>query len=248
MVAAVERRVMLRAMSERGWNVIAHEPIEKLEENLWRVEGSLPGMPMKRVMTVGKRADGRLVIHNAIALDDASMAALEAFGEPAFLVVPNGYHRLDAPAFKARYPKIAAYCPRAARSRVEKVVPVDGDYGAFPADDAVKLETLAGVGDAEGIMTVKSSSGTTIVFNDMLFNMPHTTGAHGFVFKHVTGSSGGPKVTRIARLFLLKDKVAFRRELERLADTPDLVRVIVSHHETIGGDVAGTLRSVARTL
>ncbi|NUO50244.1 MAG: hypothetical protein HOV80_15425 [Polyangiaceae bacterium] len=235
-------------MADTTWNVLPHRAIEKLETNLWRVEGDLPGMPIKRVMTVAKRSDGRLVIHNAMALEEAAMREVEAFGEPAFLVVPNGWHRMDAPAFKARYPKITVLCPTGSKKKVEQVVAVDGDYDAYPQDDDVRLEPLGGVGDAEGIMTVKSSSGTTLVLNDAIFNMPHVPGFQGFVFKHLTASSGGPKVSRIAKYFMVKDKAAFRSELERLAGTPGLVRAIVSHHETITGDVAATLRGVAASL
>src|SRR6266542_7018228 len=47
-----------------GWTVLAHDPIEKLAENLWRVRGSLPRMTLKRVMTVARLDDGRLVVHS----------------------------------------------------------------------------------------------------------------------------------------------------------------------------------------
>jgi hypothetical protein len=238
---------MLGAMDD-SWRVLPHRPIEKLEDNLWRVQGDLEGMPMKRVMTVAKRSDGRLVIHNGIALEQAAMKELEAFGEPAFLVVPNGYHRMDAPRFKARYPEISVVCPKGATAKVAKVVPVDLDYERYPDDTDVSLATLAGVGDAEGVMTVRSAAGTTVVFNDAVFNMPHVGGAQGWVLRHVTGSTGGPKVSRIARFFIVKDKRAFRADLERIAATPGLKRVIVSHHEVIEGDVAGTLRTVASTM
>src|SRR5687767_7163258 len=108
------------------WKVLPHGPIEKLEDNLWRVEGSLPGgMPLKRVMTVARLRDGQLVIHNAIALGPAEMAELERFGKPAYLIVPNAYHRLDAKIWKDRYPQIAAGCPAGARAKVSEVVPVD---------------------------------------------------------------------------------------------------------------------------
>jgi len=44
------------------WKVLPHKPIEKLAENLWRVEGDLEGMPLKRVMAIAKRADGSLEV------------------------------------------------------------------------------------------------------------------------------------------------------------------------------------------
>ncbi len=230
------------------WTAQPHEPIQQLEENLWTVRGSLPGMAMLRTMTVARRTDGRLVLHSAIVMDEASMKEMESWGTPAFLVVPNGYHRLDAAAFKARYPEIVVLCPAAARKKVERLVQVDGTYEDFPPDEDVKLEYLDGLARAEGAMVVRSRKGTSVVMCDALFNMPHVGGLQGFVFRHVTGSSGGPRVSRIARWFVVKDKKAYRAELRRLAAIPDLVRVVVAHQEPIAGDVAGALRAVADTL
>lgn len=245
--AAVGTLRTMRARHE-SWKVLPHEPIEKLEDNLWRVEGQLENMPLKRVMTLARLPDGRLVIHSAIALGEAAMAEVEAWGEPAFLVVPNGYHRLDVSAFKRRYPKLQVVCPRAARSRVAEVAPVDLDLGELPPLPDVKLRHLEGCGDAEGVMVVRSGEGATLVLNDVVFNMPHLPGLKGLVFRYVTASSGGPRVSRVARMFIVKDRNALRADLERLAATPDLRRIIVSHHQIIDHDPGGTLRRVADQL
>jgi hypothetical protein len=237
---------MLRPMAI--WRVLPHRPIERLTENLWRVEGDLDGMPLKRVMTVAKRADGALVIHNAMALEDAAMREIEAWGEVAFVIVPSGYHRMDAPAFHERYPKAKILCPSGARKKVEQVVPVSGTYEDFPADEAVRFEMLDGLRGAEGVMIVRSKEGTSVVFTDALFNMPHPPGFTGFVFKHVTASSGGPRVSRVTRLFLVKDNAAFRASLERLAQISDLRRIIVAHHETVEVEPSRVLLQVASTL
>jgi hypothetical protein len=231
------------------WKVLEHAPVERLADNLLRVEGAIPGMPLRRVMTVARRSDGGTIIHNAVPLDEASMKIIEALGDPAYLVVPNGYHRLDAKVFKDRYPKIRVVAPRGARKKVEEVVPVDLTIEEVPRDATVNVEPLDGVGEAEGVMTVQSADGATLVFNDVLFNMPHVSGVSGFVLKHVAQSTGGPRVSRLARWFLLKDKEAVRAELLRLAKTPNLRRVIVSHHQMIQGPEAGaTLERVAATL
>src|SRR5437773_1551405 len=129
------------------WKVLPHRPIEKLSPALWRVEGDLP--PMKRVMSIGKRADGTLVVHNGIALDDAEMAELDAWGKVSTIVVPNGYHRLDAKIFKDRYPDARVLAPTGARAKVEKVVPVDGTYSDLAADATVELVHLDGTKDRE---------------------------------------------------------------------------------------------------
>lgn len=230
------------------WKTLPHGPIEKLSERVWRVEGSLEGMDMKRVMTVARRADGTLVVHNAIALGDAEMAELDAWGKVDLIVVPNGYHRLDAPAFHARYPDARIVCPAGARAKVAKVVPVAATYDDVPADAAVAFETLDGTKQREGVMIVRDDAGATLVVNDAVFNMPHLSGFTGFVLRRLTGSTGGPRVSRIARLLVIADKPAFRAHLERLAALDGLRRVIVSHHVVIDDAPADTLRAVAATL
>jgi hypothetical protein len=225
-----------------------HGPIEKISENLWRVVGPVPGLPMKRVMTLVRRDDGGVVIHSPIALEPAAFAEVEAWGSPRVVIVPSRYHRIDAPSFAARYPGIDVTCPPGARAAVEKVVPVTYTYESFKADGTLRIETLDGTKGGEGVMIVRSSDGTTLVFNDALFNMPHIGGVHGFVLKYVTQSSGGPRVTRLARLAILRDKVQVRAHFQRLAGLPGLVRIIVAHHDMIIDAPGDTLRRVAGTL
>ena len=55
------------AKANVDWTVLPHGPIERLAENLWWVQGDLPGMSLKRVMTVARLDDRRLVIHSAIS-------------------------------------------------------------------------------------------------------------------------------------------------------------------------------------
>src|SRR5882757_7923482 len=93
------------AKANTDWNVKWHGPIERLAENLWWVQGAIPNMSLKRTMVIVRLSDGRLVIHNGIALGAEAMEEIERWGRPAFLLVPNGIHRLDAPAYKRRYPE-----------------------------------------------------------------------------------------------------------------------------------------------
>jgi hypothetical protein len=224
------------------WKVLPHGPIEKLSDRLWRVEGELDSI--KRVMSIAKCADGSLVIHNSIALGDAEMAEVDEFGKVGFILVPNGFHRLDAKVFADRYPSAKVLCPQGARKKVEQVVPVNGNYEDFPADTNVELFTFDGTKAREGGLIVRGND-TSLVLNDAVFNMPHGTGFTGFMFRRVTGSTGEPKVSRLLKWLVLADKAAFRTHLEKLAAVPDLRRIVVSHHLTITDDAAGTLGRVA---
>jgi hypothetical protein len=237
------------ASAHTEWKVLPHGPIEKLADNLWWVQGSLPGMSLKRTMTIVRLTDGRLLIHNAIALDDAGMREIENWGTPAFLVVPNGGHRLDAPAFKKRYPSILVVAPKGSRARIEAVVPVDLTYDRFPANETVHFEALHGVQDAEGAMLVRSSDGVTVVLNDSVFNMDRKRDPLGFLFTTLAGSAPGPRVSRLAKLLYVKDKPALRSDLERLAGTPGLQRLVVAHEKVASGpSAAEALRTAATYL
>lgn len=226
------------------WTVLEHRPIERLAENLWRVEGKMPDGRTQRQMVVARRSDGALVIYNAIALDDTEMKELEAFGRPGMLVVPNGFHRQDALIYKERYPDLRVYAPAGARKKVSQVVFVEGDFDQAPFDDAVRLLHLDGVSKSEGVMQVSSSDGTTLVFNDVVLNMSAQKG----IMKLVLGPTGRPSVPRVVRLVMMRDKRALSTHLARLAETPRLVRVLVGHGSPIVDRPAEALRAVAREL
>lgn len=228
------------AKPPRPWTVTQHDPIRKLEKNLWDVEGSLPGAPMKRRMTIARRQDGRLVLFNGVPLEESAMKELEAWGEPAFLVVPNGGHRLDIHAYKQRYPKLRVLCPARAAKKVSERVPVDGSMSDFPADPDIALEELGGSKYGDGMMVVKSRGSTTIVFADAFFNIPKA----GLLLT-LLGFTGGPKLTRVFRMFFLADAAGYAAHMRRLAELPGLKRLIVTHGDIVESDAPGVLRRLA---
>jgi hypothetical protein len=206
-------------------------------------------MSLERNMTVARLGDGRLVIHSAVALDAEGMHALESWGTPAFLLVPSAYHRIDAPRYKARYPELVVLTPRGARDKVSRVVAVDGDYDDLPTNDTVRLEYPQGLAEREGAMRVRSDDGVTLVLNDSVFNMDDKRDLLGYLFTRLLGSAPGPRVSRLAKLAIVKDKQAFRAELERYAAMPDLVRLIVAHEKLAhGADARAALLQAATYL
>lgn len=224
------------------WKVSPHGPIEKLSDRLWRVEAKLEGLPLHRVMTIARRADGTLVVHNAIPLAEDAMAELDAWGKVATIVVPNRFHRLDALPFSQRYPEARVLCPAGATKQVQKVVKVDGSYEDLPADGTVDLVSLDGTKQREGAMIVRGEV-TSVVFNDAVFNMDHAHGFMGFMLRLV-GASGPANVDIIVRWFIISDKKAFRSHFEQLAELPRLAHIVVSHHKVITEEPAAMLRQL----
>jgi hypothetical protein len=189
-------------------------------------------------MTVARLADGRVLIWSAIPLDEPSMKELEAWGTPAFLIVPSALHRLDAAAYKARYPELRVYCPRGAQKATREVVPVDGLLDDFPSDPHVSFRPLAGIKDKEGVMLVRSADGTSVVLNDALFNMPVPRDFPASLIVKMLGSAPGPRISRVVKLLWMSDKAAFRESLRKLSEISDLTRVIVAHDSPISGPAA----------
>jgi hypothetical protein len=237
------------AKAKTEWAVLEHGPIEKLAENVWWVWGSLAGMSLKRNMTVVRLDSGELLMHNAVALGEAAMKEIEAFGAPTYLIAPSQYHRVDTARFKQRYPQLRVYTPRNARSKIEEVVKVDGTYEDLPARDDVRFESPVALGGLEGVMLVRSKDGTTVVLNDAVFNMDKKQDFLGYLITTLMGSAPGPRVSRLAKAAIVKDKKGFRADLERFAAIPDLVRVIVAHEKVASGaDAAAALRTAATYL
>jgi hypothetical protein len=225
------------------WTVLPHEPIEKHSQNLWSVSGKMPGGNQRR-MAIAKRADGGLVIHNPIALDDDEMREIEAFGTPAFLVVPNSFHRMDSIIYKKRYPGAKVLCPKSARGRVSKVVEVAGHLDEMPKDEVVELFHLRGMKQREGAITVRSSGKSAAVFNDTLLNLPQGTG----VVNWFMAPTGTLSVPRFARFMLLKESAELKQHLHELAATPGLEHLVPGHGDVLQGEVAGALHSAAERL
>ncbi|MDB4966530.1 MAG: hypothetical protein JWN44_2219 [Myxococcales bacterium] len=225
------------------WTVLPHRPVQKLEENLWFVEGKLGNI--RRVMVVARLKDGRLVIWNAIALDEAHMKELEAWGTPAFLVVPNAMHRMDCKIWKQRYPELKVIAPAAARAKVHQLIPVDGTDGDF-GDDSVRVFAPEPTRGRDAAMEVRSQGGTTLVVNDLVFNQRNQPGLAGLAFRLAGFTGDKPRVPPAARLFFVKDKPGLKLWFEAEAQKAHK-RLIVSHGDIVDAP-AQALRDAAASF
>jgi len=231
------------------WLVLPHDPIQELSENLWRVEGALPHFSLRRVMTVVRLQDGRLLIHSAIALDEGSMKKLEAWGDPAILLIPHRRHRMDAPRYKRRYPQLRVFAPPAVVKPASEVIHVDGTLAEVQLDSSASLELLAGTGEAEAALVVHSRDGVSVVLTEVVFDLEPPKSALLRAALRLTGFGPGPVVTPVVKLELLTDRPALGAHLQRLASIPELTRLIVGHSRmSVGREAGNALRRAAASL
>lgn len=235
-------------MANTTWKVAQHESLVTVADGVWAVNAKLDVLPIGRRMTILRQSSGELLIHSAVACDEETMAAIDRLGPVGCIIVPSASHTIDAPRYAARYPDARVLCPRPARRLVEKVLPVHGHYDELPTGAAVRVESIDGI-PGEGVFIHTDAAGeVTLVFNDALMNLPdHLPGFKGWLTK-VMGSTGGLKVTGIARRFIVKDQSAYAAHLRRLAEISGLRRIVVSHGDLILDEAAAALRPVARTL
>ena len=231
------------------WTVLPHGKLSRLDDNLLSVTGDIhmPVADFPRRMTVIRLRSGKLVIYSAIALDEAEMNALEDFGEPAFLIVPNDIHRLDAKIWKDRYPQLSVISPAGVRKKVEAVVPVDSTTADFD-DPRVQYVTVPGTEEHEAALVVKTWSGTTLVVSDLIWNLEDRPGFGGWLFRVMGFTGGEPRIPTVVELRAIKDKNALRDQLEAWARIGDLNRIIVSHGAIVTRDPSGVLVHLAQTL
>jgi len=239
---------MAKPFSE--WTVLPHGKLTRLDENLLSVTGWLNMPPMGQVerrMSVVRLRDGRLVIYSAIALDEAEMRALERFGTPSILIVPNSIHRMDSKIWKDRYPAMTLVAPAGARAKVEKIVHVDAtdvDFG----DPAVRFVPVPGTGEREAALVVETASGTTLIVSDLIFDLKNRPGLSGWFFKKIRLTGDEPHLPPVVRKRLVNNTEELRAQFERWSRLPNLNRVVIAHGSIIGNDAAEVLERMAKEL
>lgn len=231
----------------REWTVQPHGPVEQMDEGLLTVAGEI-AMPLGRFprrMTVVALKRGGTAIWSAIPLREPAMREIEALGVPKFLVIPGIAHRLDAAAWKARYPAIKVLCPPGARDAAMEAVPVDATHDILRDPDSA-FETVPGTGAQEGALTVTRGERTTLVLNDILANVrnPHGFGAQIMARLFGFGVSR-PRLPRPVASKLVDDPKSLAANFRRWADLPGLARVIVGHGDVITDNPRAVLLRVA---
>jgi hypothetical protein len=142
-------------------------------DTIWATERPVwfGGVCIRARTTIVRLAGGALWIHSPGPPTDQVCAALEALGEVRWIMVPNRYHHLQAPATAARYPKAVVVGPKSAEARNPKV------RVAMSADDPAYLEAtpeltpiqLKGVPFLDETVFFHAASGTLIAA-DLVMN------------------------------------------------------------------------------
>jgi hypothetical protein len=232
------------AKAPRPWIVTRHDPIQKLEENLWTVAGDVPGVAIQRRMSIVKLSNGELLFFNAVPLSDEVLEEVRAWGRPSMLLVPHDNHMIDAHAFRAKL-SLNLFGPKEQRDKIAARIELAGPFEAIPTDPAVSVEALPGTKLGEPVISVRSGDRVSLLFGDAIQNTPKSS--LGLPFR-LMGFGGGPKVVPVFKMMFVKDKPRLRAKLGELADTPGLARIVPCHGDIATTDAAGALRAAGAAV
>lgn len=230
----------------RPWTVAPHEPLTQIDDNLWAVAGRVPGAPIPRRMTIIRRSDGALVLHDSFAVDDKTLEAIRALGTPTYQIVAHAQHMIEAPAVREKL-GLKTFCPAASLAKVRARMPVDGTLDELPADPALTIRPSEGLKTGEAWLLVHSGPRTSLVTADTVMWMKEGT----FVTRLMGFIGPEPKVAPpLFKLVALGDKKRFRASFERFLDeTKDLARIVPCHGGIIDEDPIGRVRrAIAASL
>jgi hypothetical protein len=225
--------------------VLPHGKPTRINDRIATVVGDLkmPLLELPRRMTVVRLKSRDLVVFSAIALREPDMTELEAFGRPAFLVVPSLRHRLDAPSYARRYPGLTVVAPRAGVEKIGEVVRVDTSAPDF-GDPTVRYIEIAG----DSALEVDGDDGLSIIVNDLIGDIHGKGGLDGWLLRVMGFAGDEPHVPGPVKMLLGKHKSDVARQFRRWAEREELRRIIVSHGDTIESDPRGALRKLAASI
>ena len=219
----------------KEWKVLPHGQVRAVDDRILTVEGDIR-MPLgkfPRRMTVVGLSRNRSAIFSAMALNEAGMRKIEKAGKPSFLIVPNGHHRLDAHAWKERYPDLKVVCPPGAKESVSEAAPVDSTEDIL-SDKDVDFVVVDGTDGGEAALVVRRNSGTTLIANDVIANVRHPRGIGAKIIARLAGFGvKRPRVPRVVKRMMVDDKKKLADQLREWSEIPELKRIIPSHGEIV---------------
>jgi hypothetical protein len=98
------------------FEVVVPDSIWVSERPIW-----FGGVRLRSRTTVVRLSGDALWVHSPCTPSDEVCAALDALGEVRFVVVPNRFHHLEAPATAVRYPNAVLVGPKSAEARNPRV-------------------------------------------------------------------------------------------------------------------------------
>ncbi|MFZ5477427.1 MAG: DUF4336 domain-containing protein [Myxococcota bacterium] len=183
--------------------------------------------------TVVRLSDGGLLVHNPVALDAATRAAVDALGEVRAIVATSLFHHLYVGDWMRAWPDaVSAACPGLREKRPDlSFAHVLGDepHPAWAGD----LAQVAFTARFEREVVFFHAKSRTMICADALLNLSRHPSAATRTVAYLMGNTGPGKgwPERIA----VRDRAAAREQVERILAW-DIDGIVLAHGELVAGE------------
>lgn len=208
--------------------------LSELDTDIWIAERRqrFYGLEVGTRMTVIRLADGSLLLHSPVRLDNKLRRALDAIGRVRFVIAPNRVHHLYAGKVAESYPEARLWiAPGLERKRPDlKYVAILDDKAPMEWRGQVDQTFFRGRPYENEVVFCHRVSRTLIIC-DLAFNIgPRAAPPTRFLMRLIRsyGSFGPSKLDP----WLIRDRSAARKSLERILSW-DFDRVIVAHGDVL---------------
>ncbi len=208
--------------------------LQALGNNIWVVARPFQfmGLETGTRMTVMRLANGELVLHSPVQLNQELNLQLKALGRPAYILAPNRFHHLGVGDYLTAFPDIRVFlAPGLDKKR--------GDlpcHGILPKDQPpqwqgeIELELFGGAPLVSEVIVFHAPS-RTLILTDLAFNFRHPQGFGLRMYLRMNSALGRVATPWLMRR-LTRDKAAARASLQRVLKW-DFQRIVVSHGEVV---------------
>ncbi len=210
-----------------------HGELYQVADGLHCVDGAFGRSPLGRRMTVVALPSGALALHSAIRMNDAGMAALEALGPVAAVIVPTAHHTADVPWYAERYPQARVLAPGGSLPRVHRRVPSAAALDEGWNDDlagALAWLQVDGVRHPEAAFFHRASH--TLILTDLVFNLGTEFSGLQRALLKLNGIYGRFAPSRLMRWGVVRYMPGLLASVRRMEEW-DFDRIIVSHGQVV---------------
>lgn len=223
--------------------------LKQIDEALWELGGEAklgPGIYFPCRMVIVRLEGGKLLLHSPVALEQASIDAINALGQVTYLVAPNSFHHLFMDQAQQQWPQALVWGPQALKAKRPDLRFDHELEQANAAPWASALEPIAIHGApklSEWAFWHQASS--TLIVTDFIFNIRQTKNAATQLMLKLTGAFGRPIQSRYLGS-LIKDRSAANASAKQLLSKP-IARLIMAHGQIIDQDAhAATKAAMTR--
>jgi hypothetical protein len=210
-------------------------PLRSVTNNLWVAEQSVRflGVALTSRTTVIRMADGALMVHSPVRLDERLLSSVSSVGSVRFILAPNRFHHLFVADWQKAFPEaLTFFAPGLDRKRPDlKFNAVLGDAPLPEWRDEIDQTFMRAFPPLNEIVFFHRVS-RTLIFTDLLFNISHHDSAYARFLLRLDGAFHGPAVPRSFRLLLRRKRAECRDSIRRVLSW-DFGRTIVAHGDII---------------